>query len=138
MKVYVSQLPHSDDSYVSINDLGVLDILVEDSEAKEIIVDNFLTKFSFKEIGGIVQKLVSKLRSQGKIVFYQAEIDMICYQRSRSMIDLDRLNEILFAQGEIRSVLPIENLIDLLKSFGLTVLSRELHDTCQAIIVATR
>ena len=138
MKVYVSQLPHLDDSYVSINDLGVLDILVEDSEAKEIIVDNFLTKFTFKEVGGIIQKLVSKLRNKGKIVFYQAEIDMVCYQRSRSMIDLDRLNEILFAQGEIRSVLPIENLIDLLKSSGLTICSKELHDTCQAVIVATR
>ena len=53
MKVYISQRPPSDDSYVAINDLGVLDILVEDSEATEIIVDNFLTKFPFSEIGGL-------------------------------------------------------------------------------------
>jgi hypothetical protein len=138
MKVYISQRPPSDDSYVAINDLGVLDILVEDSEATEIIVDNFLTKFPFSEIGGVVQKLASKLRSKGKMVFYQAEIDMICYQRSRSMVDVDRLNEILFAQGEIRSVFPVENLVDLLRSFGLTICSKELHDTCQALIVATR
>ena len=138
MKIQVSKSPPSNDRYVHVSDVGLLDIMVENAEATEIVVDNFLGEILFKDLGDTVKKIASKLRSNGKIIFYHPEIDMICYQRSRSMIDLDRLNEILFAQGEIRSVLPIENLIDLLNSFGITVLSRELHDTCQAIIVATR
>ena len=138
MKIFISKELPTNDSYAHVSDLALLDLVVENSEATEIIVDNFLSKFTFGEIGNVVQKIVSKLRKNGKIIFYHAEIDMICYQRSRSMIDIDTLNKILFGQGETRSVFPIENLVDLLTSAGLSVKSKQLHDTCQAIVTATR
>lgn len=138
MKIFISKELPTNDSYAHVSDLGLLDLVVEDSEATEIIVDNFLSKFTFEEIGNVVQKIASKLRKNGKITFYHAEIDMICYQRSRSMIDIDTLNKTLFSQGETRSVFPIENLVDLLTSVGLSIKSKQLHNSCQAIVTATR
>ena len=138
MKIFISKELPTNDSYAHVSDLGLLDLVVEDSEATEIIVDNFLSKFAFEEIGNVVQKIASKLRKNGKITFYHAEIDMICYQRSRSMIDIDTLNKTLFSQGEMRSVFPIENLVDLLTSVGLSIKSKQLHNSCQAIVTATR
>ena len=79
MRIYLSKSQPSDASYTWISDLNTLDLLVEDCEATEIIVDNILANFKFEEIGDVIKKIMSKMRIDSQITFYQLDFDLLSH-----------------------------------------------------------
>ena len=141
MKILLSHIqPEDSGSHTWIQDINNIDMFVENSEATEIIVDNFLTAYNYSSIGSLVAKIASKLRLNGKIIVYQQDIDFVCHQYNKTGIDIQDLNTLLFNGGiPMYSVLNAEVVSALLTSTGLTIEQKQINtQNMQSIIVARR
>lgn len=125
--------------FVWVGDIGALDGIVNDCEATHIIADNFFSHFKFDLLGDVIQKIVSKLRINGTITFYQLDIDILSHQYARMNMDIGQYNTTLFSAGPIASTFNMESLCDLLIDAGLTMETKEVdYDTCQSVVTAKR
>ena len=139
MKIYLSNVATDQDGALWINDIRTLDSIVNDAEATSIVVDNFLSQFQFKDMGAIIDKIISKLRINGSIVFYQLDMDILSHQHSRRAVDIGQYNDIVFGELSISSVFNIESLCDLISASGLSIETKEVnYETFQSIVTARR
>jgi hypothetical protein len=140
MKVIISHKNPQQNSHTWIQDISTLDVLVDDAEATEIIVDCALCTFNFANIGGILNKIISKLRLDGKIIIYEKDIDIVCYTYNKSGMNIQDLNSLIFEEvPAVASFLNTEVISDLLTQAGLTIEEKFVNnDTMQSIIIARR
>ena len=139
MKIYFSRSQPEEEGAVWISDFRSIDVLVNDAEATSIIVDNFLSCVAFSDIGAAIDKIVSKLRMDGCISFFQQDIDMLSHHHGRMSLDFQEYNDLLFSEGPIQSVFNMESLCDLLSSYPLLIETIEMnYDNFQAIVTARR
>ena len=140
MKIIISHKKPKQDSHTWIQDISSLDVLVDDAEATEIIVDCALCTFDYSNIGSILNKIISKLRLGGKIVIYEKDIDMVCYNYSKSGMNIRDLNNLIFEETPaIACVLNTEVISDILKHSELSIEEKFINnDTMQSIIIGRR
>ena len=140
MKIMLSHSAPANEGHEWIQDFSDMDSIVENSEATEIIVDSFLSSFGYQNIGSIVSKIVSKLRMGGRLVIYENDIDLLSHQYSKSGMDIQDINNLLFSDTPaIACVLNTETITDLLEQMGLQIEERLINnDTMQSIITARR
>ena len=140
MKVVLSHSKPELQSHSWIQDINTLDTIVDNSEATEIIVDNFLSSFNFDVVGHVVSKIVSKLRISGEVIFYVKDISLICHNVDSMGLEISEINKLFFEDSaNMSSVLNIENVCDLLEGAGLKVHEKYLNvETCQGIVKARR
>jgi len=140
MKIILSHSPPSAGGHHWIQDLSAMDSIVENSEATEIIVDSFLSSFGYQNIGSVVGKIISKLRAGGKLVIYENDIDLLSHQYSKTGMDIQDMNSLMFGDtSAIACVLNTEVIIDLLQQAGLQIEEKLINnDTMQSIITARR
>lgn len=139
MQIYLSNAAPDQDGVLWINDIRTLDSIVNDAEATNIVVDNFLSQFQFKDMGAIIDKIISKLRINGSIAFYQLDMDILSHQHSRRAVDIGQYNDIVFGESSISSVFNIESLCDLINASGLSIETKEVnYETFQSIVTARR
>ena len=62
MKIYLSNKKPENSQYTHVSNVVSLDNMVLDSEATDVVVDNFLSQFSIDELGVVLTKILSKLR----------------------------------------------------------------------------
>lgn len=137
MKVIFTENECPDDNFVSITSLSIADIMVEDSEANEIIVDDFLSQYNYDNVGKALNKIISKLRLDGSITVIQCDVDFICYQLAKGMIDVKRFNELCFSRPA-SSMISMEIICDLLEAGGVKIVSKTIGNFCNAIIKGVR
>ena len=140
MKIVLSHNTPANKGHEWVQDLSDIDSVVENSEATEIIVDSFLSSFGYQNIGSVVSKIVSKLRMGGRLVVYENDIDLLSQQYSKSGMDIQDINNLLFNDTPaIACVLNTETITDLLEQMGLRIEERLINsDTMQSIITARR
>ena len=139
MKIYLSKTQPTRDGFMWVNNIHSLDSAVNDSEANSIIVDNFFSSFSFKDLGSVLGTIFAKMRIGCSIVFYQLDIDILSHQYARMSMDIGSYNELLFREGAISSTFNTESLCDLLLQSGLTIETKEInYDTFQCMVTARR
>jgi len=140
MKIVLSHNTPANKGHEWVQDLSDIDSVVENSEATEIIVDSFLSSFGYQNIGSVVSKIVSKLRMGGRLVVYENDIDLLSHQYSKSGMDIQDINNLLFNDTPaIACVLNTETITDLLEQMGLRIEERLINsDTMQSIITARR
>lgn len=114
--------------YTRISSLDHIDYIVENSECTSIIVDNFLNQFFTKDIAGILNKISSKIRINGKITVIENDIDLIANNYTRGFISFDQFNELMFGDTPVRSFTRIEDVHGILTGVGLVVQSKQLRD----------
>ena len=140
MKIILSHSAPANEGHKWVQDLSHIDTAVDNSEATEIIVDSFLSSFGYQNIGSVVGKIVSKLRMGGTLVIYENDIDLLSHQYSKSGMDIQDINNLLFGDTPaIACVLNTETITDLLEQMGLRIEERLINsDTMQSIITARR
>ena len=96
MKIILSHTDPESKSHVWVKDISDLDEVADNNEATEIIVDSFLSAFNFESLGYILQKIVSKMRLNSKLVIYQKDIDLLSYRYNKTGMSLTDMNSVLF------------------------------------------
>lgn len=110
MKIYLSTQAPSDKSYLWINNISVLNNSVDDNEAKEIILDKFLSNFNISDTIKVLDKVLCKLRMNASLVIIEQDLDIILLKYFRNEISLLELNSILFNNRSVKSLLNIEHI----------------------------
>lgn len=138
MKILFSKCAQEKDGFVCITNLNSIDLIVEDSEATEIILDNYLSAFAHSQGQEILKKILSKLRLNGKIIIYNPDIDLICFEYTKNNLNEKTLNDILFDGSVLASFWSMETLCDLLKNNGIEILSKKFVNQTLAVIIGVR
>lgn len=138
MKILFSKHPQEKDGYICITNLNTIDLIVEDGEATEIILDNYLSGFIYNESHKALKKVLSKLRINGKIIIYNPDVDMICFEYTKNNLDEKTLNDILFDGSVLGSFWSMETLCDLLKQNNIQILTKKFVNQTLAVITGVR
>jgi len=110
MKIYLSNKKPENSSHTHVSNIVSLDNTVTDSEATEIVVDNFLCQFSIGELGPALEKILSKLRLNSTLTIKDKDIDIVCMKHVRGDWSLAEVNSNLFQSGATKSFLNIETI----------------------------
>lgn len=132
MKVFISNKTQKD-GYLCVPNINTLNVVVENGEADEIIVDNFLSGFSKDRTVDILKAILAKVKLNGKIVIFQNDIEILSWQLTRGFINIDDFNNALFLDGPILSTSTIEELSGLLKDHNFQVTSKRIIGFVAAI-----
>lgn len=106
MKIYLSEKKPSNTEFTHVTNIINLDNVVEDNEATQIILDDFLRVFKITEIETVVKKVLTKLRLNGSIVISDVDVDVITSKYNRGDMNLEEFNTAVFEN-------PSSNLINI-------------------------
>ena len=112
MRVYLSPQSPPDKSYMHISNVAMLDSQVETNEASEIIVDKFLSQFSYDDIKSVVGKIISKMRLNSSVIFIEPDMNLLSQKYVRDDISLVDINNLMFGNRATKSVLTMQSLND--------------------------
>jgi len=109
MKIYISVKQPKDDSYNHVSNIMMLDDMVLDCEATDIIVDNYLSQFSESELPQLLSKILSKMRVNGTITIVDIDVDILSMRYNRGDVTIKDLNDLLFDGTSRKSLLNLES-----------------------------
>ncbi len=140
MKIILSHTDPESKSHVWVKDISDLDEVADNNEATEIIVDSFLSAFNFESLGYILQKIVSKMRLNSKLVIYQKDIDLLSYRYNKTGMSLTDMNSVLFEDSpSIGCVLNTETISEIITKSSLKIEQKTLdNETMQSVIISRR
>ena len=114
MKIYLCLRQPEEKTHKWVQNIAVLNGIVEDSEATSIVCDNFLSSFTYDELGGVLGKMVSKMRLRSELIIINHDIKLLSQKICSEEIDMKTLNDILFKCGPIKSLSSMEELCELM------------------------
>lgn len=128
MKIIVSYTnPQTDDLW--INNLDALDVIVDEGEATEIIVDDFLSSFYEKDLHSVLNRLVSKLIKGGKLIIYYTDAELLACKLAQGHITISDFNDIVFSTcPTLKSFLSTESILDLLKVLNIKINTKQIKN----------
>jgi hypothetical protein len=126
--LFTNQIPQDSNGVCCITDLSLLDMMCDDAEAEDIVVDEYLRRFKYAEIGPVMQKIVSKLRIGGTITVVDRDIELMAYRLSKGDIDVDQFNDLLCSEGPINCFVTMDTIRDLLNSFGIHIQEQFINE----------
>jgi len=110
MKIYLSHKKSTNSEFTHVSNIMMLDNIVTNCEATEIVVDNFLLQFSLGELPIALDKILSKLRINSKLTIKEKDIDIISMKYGRGDWSLEELNSNAFDSTAIKCFLNIETI----------------------------
>jgi hypothetical protein len=110
MKIYLSHKKSTNSEFTHVSNIMMLDNIVTNCEATEIVVDNFLLQFSLGELPIALDKILSKLRINSKLTIKEKDIDIISMKYGRGDWSLEELNSNTFDSTAIKCFLNIETI----------------------------
>ena len=140
MKIILSHTDPESKSHTWISDISTIDSVVDNNEATDVIVDSFLSAFNFESLAHILQKIVSKMRLNSKLVIYQKDLDLLSYRYSKSGMSLTDMNSLLFEDSpSIGCVLNTETISEIISNSNLKIEQKTLDsETMQSVIISRR
>lgn len=112
MKIYISVKQPTDSSYSHLSNIMMLDDMVLDCEATDLVVDDYLSQFSEKELPQLLSKILSKIRVDGTITILDIDVDILSMRYSRGDINIKDLNSLLFNDSSRKCLLNLESVLD--------------------------
>ena len=85
-----------------ISNIATLDGQVLDSEATQIIADQFLSMFNYNEVDQIISKISRKMRLGCELIIIEPDFNLISQQYIRDDFSLGDINDILFNGSYIK------------------------------------
>jgi len=116
MKIYLSEKNLTNTEFTHVTNIINLDNTVENTEAKEIVIDNFLRSFKQDEIEEALKKILSKLRIGATVTILDVDVDVISMKFSRGDMTLEELNNSLFSFS-LNSLVNIEFITGIISKF---------------------
>tara|TARA_A100001201_G_scaffold134516_1_gene122207 strand:+ start:661 stop:1077 length:417 start_codon:yes stop_codon:yes gene_type:complete len=113
MKVYLSTKDLSDSSYKHCSNLASFDNSCLDSEITSLIIDCFLSSFSFNELEEVTKQILKKCRTNCDVMIIEPDCDILFRMYTRDDLQLQYFNEIFFQSGKksIMNTTKLESLI---------------------------
>ena len=104
MKVKLGNSPDCDYGTIAQFANGVVD-----SEAREIVCENFLSSFSPDELDKLLDIILSKLRISGSLIIKDHDFELICNSMFTGSLTLEQSNSLVFSGGSlIKSMTSLE------------------------------
>jgi hypothetical protein len=118
--------PLKGENPVKINDI------IDDGEAKEIIVDNILDYIAVEQLSQYIRMLAGKLQHSGKLIITGNDLTIICEQFIRGEVNVIDFNRLLFglknhAWNFKLSSITLGDIVEICKLCGLKILERKLN-----------
>tara|TARA_B100000963_G_scaffold360122_1_gene389825 strand:+ start:1285 stop:1701 length:417 start_codon:yes stop_codon:yes gene_type:complete len=107
MKVYLSNKKCIDQSFKHCSNLASLETIALDSEITNLIIDGFLSSFSFAELQEAVKIILKKCRINCEVVIMELDCNILFRQYTREEIQIDYFNK-LFFEGVKKCILNTE------------------------------
>lgn len=140
MKIYLSVRPQPVEmaaSYKWVSSLDALSALVSASEASSIICNGFLSMVDFGQVEAALKTIISKMRINSELIIINPDISILSQRLTREEINLTAINEILFKNGPIKSVLPT-SLIEELLPKNINIFNKHFDLYTSEIIIKAR
>lgn len=127
--VLTNNLDNYDNSYTVLHDASMIEIMVCDSEATEIIIDSFLSNIRVSQFEEFMRLILSKLRIGGKIVISDLDIELLSGKLFMQQIDVNEFNQVLFDSSKsVCSLHNLENIKNILKKYGIDISSSSYYN----------
>jgi len=94
MKVYLGT--DGRQGYKTCENVASLNQQILDAEATEIYCDRFLSKHNFQDVPKVLELICSKIRTNGTLVIYDNDFEMISRQIFKEETELGLLNTYVF------------------------------------------
>jgi len=107
MRIFLSHKNTPDNSYSQATNLNVLNGIVLDSEATEILCDDFISSFSNNEIKELLENICKKVRLKGQLIIKEVDANITARKYYVEEINLEELNSILFDNQKRKSIVDI-------------------------------
>jgi hypothetical protein len=121
MKIYVGHGNLESSGFKNITEPKMLEYIVDDSEATEIVFDNILRANFLQDVDKIIELAAKKLRSNGSITIIDIDFELLAFAFSKTG-DIVQLNQaVINNKTPIRSFLTHELLNAIAQSKKLTV-----------------
>ncbi len=115
-----------------------LSALIEESECTEILADDLLDYIPADEIMASLEYWVKLLRHGGKLIVGGTDLYEVSKAVSNQTLNIKEANEVLHGSGVERiNQLSIVDLLELLKSLGLNIITRRINGF-KMVVVAVR
>lgn len=138
MRLVLTREHLQEDNSIVVQDINLLGMLVEVSEANEILVDFFLGQFSYEEVGGALSTICSRLRKGGTITVREFDIELLSLKMLYGGVSVEDYNNLIFSSGPIKSFVPVEVIVGILGNSGIEITQKTFDDNCNSIVVGTR
>lgn len=117
MKIYLSNKKNTDERMIHCSNIISLDQTVLDGEAREIVIDNFISSFAINETRVLLEKILKKSRLNSEITIIDSDFDLLCLKHYRGELNLENTNNYIFSSmNSIKSVINLAFIMDILKS----------------------
>lgn len=113
-------------------DVTNFDAHCDNSEATEIIASGVLSYFPQKEVDGILNYWLGKLRHGGKLTIVEPDLyDIVTATQSRAL-SIDEANTLLYGEQREpwqfrRCMLTVNKMADVLRSKGLQIIKKRVN-----------
>jgi len=97
---------------------------VSDNECEFIMANQILNEFSPDKIGSCLQVLIKKLRMGGTLVIGGTELRMFCINVTNGLVTPREAGQVI---SECRSMTDSLDVINILRQFGLTVVTTQVN-----------
>ena len=138
MKVYLSPNKPEEKYNAWISNIATLDGQVLDSEATQIIADQFLSMFNYNEVDQVISKISRKMRLGCELIIIEPDFSLISQQYIRDDFSLGDINNILFNGSYIKSVLNLEEIIHRLPVYNLSISQKSFNNQSAQMIIKCR
>lgn len=137
MRIYLSQKKSMDKSFKNISNIASLDMVL-DGEVRALVVDNFISGFSYSEIEQVIIKLIKKLRLGSEFILIEPDLDFISMKYFRDEISLEQYNTVLFQnKRSIKSILTCEFVAGILSKY-LTITEKSFDENISQFMIKAR
>lgn len=140
MKVYLSLTRLEDDeAYDHYRNIGRFANGVMNSEANEIICKDFLSSFSYEEVGGVIDIIISKMRIGCELTIVEPDFYLVSKHIFRESINMEDVNRLVFKGGILKSILTVSDIESFFVNLNLQVVSKHFDENfCRFIIKIRR
>lgn len=136
MKIYLSNKPTSDMGFKQCSNLASLEVIASDSEVTCLIIDSFLSSFSFDEIQEAIKIILKKCRIGCEVTIMEVDCDVLFRLYTRGDIELDYFNTLFFENSK-KCILNTEAIESSIPS-NFTVEEKSISNSAFSIIKLRR
>lgn len=137
MRIYLSPKKSVDKSFKNVSNIASLDMVL-DGEVRTLIVDNFISAFSYSEIDQVIMKIIKKLRLGAEFIVIEPDLDLLSIRYFRDEIDIEKYNSVLFQNNRsIKSILTCEFLSTALSKY-LTITEKSFDENLSQFMIKCR
>jgi len=136
MKVIYTKNDPELNGYIHVGNNQMLNLLVDDNEADEIIVENMLSQVPFAELPNYYHSLLAKLRVGGKLVIYYLDFDLVSMQYEKGDLTIKDVSQLVFTENV--QCLINESVVSNLIGDTLKIEQKDYNSDYQGVVVGVR